>query len=235
MPRLKIAMPTTLGHAVRSTHAPTAPAIAHPKRIRGRRRPLFELALAGAIACFASACGKDDTADSQPVPSLPEKAQRAAAVVGATFVGSKTCTECHGEEVAEWHGSDHQLAMQVADEKTVLGDFDNTRFEHFGIETTFRREGEQFLVTTPNSEGVPTEYKIDYTFGHDPLQQYLIAFPGGRYQALRSAGTRGRKRKAASAGFTSTQTRRCRTTTCSTGPGSISTGTTCAPTATRPT
>ena len=28
------------------------------------------------------------------------------------------------------------------------------------------------------------DYKIDYTFGVYPLQQYLIAFPGGRWQAL---------------------------------------------------
>ena len=82
--------------------------------------------------------------------------------------------------------------MQVASEETVLGNFNDVRFEHFGVETSFRREGDKFLVKTPNSEGVPTEYQIDYTFGLDPLQQYLIAFPGGRYQALRSAGTRAR-------------------------------------------
>ena len=28
------------------------------------------------------------------------------------------------------------------------------------------------------------EYRIDYTFGVYPLQQYLVAFPGGRFQAL---------------------------------------------------
>ena len=99
----------------------------------------------------------------------------------ATFVGSKSCAECHAEESKEWHGSDHHLAMQEANEKTVLGNFDNVTFTHFGVETHFTKKDGEFSVKTPNSEGVPTEYKIDYTFGHYPLQQYLIPFPGGRY------------------------------------------------------
>ena len=28
------------------------------------------------------------------------------------------------------------------------------------------------------------EFEITYVFGHDPLQQYLIPFPGGRLQCL---------------------------------------------------
>ena len=33
-------------------------------------------------------------------------------------------------------------------------------------------------------DGKPADYEIDYTFGVYPLQQYLIAFPDGRLQAL---------------------------------------------------
>ena len=33
-------------------------------------------------------------------------------------------------------------------------------------------------------DGALHDYEIAYTFGVYPLQQYLIAFPGGRYQAL---------------------------------------------------
>ena len=33
-------------------------------------------------------------------------------------------------------------------------------------------------------DGAPHDDEIAYTFGVYPLQQYLIAFPGGRYQAL---------------------------------------------------
>ena len=44
------------------------------------------------------------------------------------------------------------------------------------------------------------DYEIAYTFGVYPLQQYLIAFPGGRYQALPSPGTAGPLPPAGNAG-----------------------------------
>ena len=39
-------------------------------------------------------------------------------------------------------------------------------------------------MRTDGPDGKLQEYPIAYTFGVYPLQQYLIAFPGGRYQAL---------------------------------------------------
>ena len=42
----------------------------------------------------------------------------------------------------------------------------------------------KFLVRTDGPDGGSREYEIAYTFGVSPLQQYLIAFPDGRYQAL---------------------------------------------------
>ncbi len=47
----------------------------------------------------------------------------------------------------------------------------------------FERDG-RFHVLTDGPDGKLTEYPLVYTFGVTPLQQYLIAFPGGRYQAL---------------------------------------------------
>ena len=54
------------------------------------------------------------------------------------------------------------------------------------------RRGHHFLTLGRQVHGhAPTgpdgalhDYEIAYTFGVYPLQQYLIAFPGGRYQAL---------------------------------------------------
>ena len=40
------------------------------------------------------------------------------------------------------------------------------------------------MVRTDSPDGALRGYPIAYTFGVYPLQQYLIAFPGGRYQAL---------------------------------------------------
>ena len=102
----------------------------------------------------------------------------------AKFVGAAACTGCHVPETERWKTSHHALAMQKANATTVLGDFANATLAHHGVTTVFSRAGNKFMVQTEGPDGAPHEYEIAYTFGVAPLQQYLIAFPGGRYQAL---------------------------------------------------
>ena len=104
--------------------------------------------------------------------------------VEVTYVTDAACEECHVEAFAKWKGSNHFAAMQPASEATVVGDFDDAELTHFGVTTRFSRRGETFLVTTEGPDGAATEYEIAYTFGVEPLQQYLIEFPGGRLQSL---------------------------------------------------
>lgn len=107
-----------------------------------------------------------------------------AAEPNAAFVGAEACAGCHAEETAAWHGSQHDQAMQEATPATVLGDFDDASITQFGVTSRFYRKGEEFWTQTEGPDGALHDYKIDYTFGVYPLQQYLIAFPGGRWQAL---------------------------------------------------
>lgn len=102
----------------------------------------------------------------------------------ATFVGAGACAGCHAAETERWKTSHHALAMQKAGAATVLGDFANATLTHHGVTTTFSRDGEKFMVRTDGPDGALHDYEIAYTFGVYPLQQYLIAIPGGRYQAL---------------------------------------------------
>ena len=102
----------------------------------------------------------------------------------ASYVGGEVCSGCHAAEAKLWKGSHHALAMQPATAATVLGDFADTKLEHSGVTTTFSRAGDKFLVRTEGPDGGLHDYEIVYTFGVYPLQQYLIAFPGGRLQAL---------------------------------------------------
>jgi len=74
--------------------------------------------------------------------------------------------------------------MQPADEETVLGDFDDALFTHFGNTSRFFRRDGGYWVTTDGPDGVARDYPIAYTFGVQPLQQYLVPFPGGRLQVL---------------------------------------------------
>ena len=55
-------------------------------------------------------------------------ADEAATEQAATFVGREACRPCHERAYADWQGSDHDLAMDVATEATVLGDFDDAIF-----------------------------------------------------------------------------------------------------------
>jgi predicted CXXCH cytochrome family protein len=102
----------------------------------------------------------------------------------ASYVGRESCASCHEAEARLWSGSDHDRAMQEATDETVLGDFDDATFTYRGVTSTFFRRSGGFFVRTDGPSGELTEYPIAYTFGVRPLQQYLVPFPGGRYQAL---------------------------------------------------
>jgi tetratricopeptide (TPR) repeat protein len=101
-----------------------------------------------------------------------------------TFVGLPACARCHEQAVKDWRGSDHDKAMAEATPETVLGDFNDATFTRHGMTSRFFRRDDRFFVSTEGPDGAITEYEIAYTFGHDPLQQYLVRFPGGRLQAL---------------------------------------------------
>ena len=107
-----------------------------------------------------------------------------AVTLGAEFVGRQSCVECHPDETDRWRGSHHDLAMQPANADTVLGDFDDATFANYGVTSTFFQRDGTYFVSTDGPEGAVREYEITHVFGVTPLQQYLVEFPGGRYQAL---------------------------------------------------
>jgi len=101
-----------------------------------------------------------------------------------TFVGREACRPCHQAAFESWVGSDHDLAMAPADDSSVLGDFDEATFTSKGITSRFFRRNGGYFVNTQGPEGEMADFEITHTFGHDPLQQYLVPFPGGRLQCL---------------------------------------------------
>ncbi|MFZ2170315.1 MAG: tetratricopeptide repeat protein [Methylococcaceae bacterium] len=139
--------------------------------------------LAGLVIGGVFFARKAPVAVISPVPPVA-KPEPPMPVANKEYVGANACKQCHQAEFEAWQGSHHDLAMQEANAQTVLGDFENAKFKHGDVESTFfTREG-KFMVRTEGPDGKLTDYPITYTFGVTPLQQYLIAFPGGRYQAL---------------------------------------------------
>lgn len=120
---------------------------------------------------------------------LPPGSMRAA-----TYVGGRTCAECHQSEFKLWRGSHHDRAMEIASEETVLGDFNDATFERLGVTTRFFRRDGKFFASTEGPDGKNHDYEIKYTFGIDPLQQYMVEFPKGRVQVLRVSWDTHRKR-----------------------------------------
>ncbi len=103
---------------------------------------------------------------------------------GIAFVDNQVCAECHEFEFEQWQGSHHRLAMQLATSESVLGDFDDATFTHYGVTTRFFVRGGRYFVNTEGPGGEMADFQIAYTFGVHPLQQYLVEFPGGRLQCL---------------------------------------------------
>jgi tetratricopeptide (TPR) repeat protein len=103
----------------------------------------------------------------------------------ARYVGRDACIACHQTEYELWKGSDHDRAMEIATDETVLGDFNDAEFTRFDETTRFFRDGAKFMVNAEGPDGEYHDYEIKYTFGVRPLQQYMVEFPDGRVQVLR--------------------------------------------------
>jgi tetratricopeptide (TPR) repeat protein len=102
----------------------------------------------------------------------------------AVYAGRETCARCHERESELFTGSHHDLAMQEASVETVLGDFSGAELTYDGVTSTFSEREGKLLVRTDGPDGELRDFDIAYTFGVEPLQQYLVPFPSGRLQAL---------------------------------------------------
>jgi hypothetical protein len=103
----------------------------------------------------------------------------AHAVSPAGYIGSAACAGCHAQAAAAWQDSHHAQALQPASVASVRGDFNDAVFEQQGRRSTFfRRDGRWYV----RSDGL--EAQVTHVIGVYPLQQLLVAQPGGRQQAF---------------------------------------------------
>ncbi len=94
----------------------------------------------------------------------------------------------HGQEnspeLEKWRSSHHFQSMLPANEANILGKFDNLPININGKTTRFYIKDDGYWAHTDDIAGGPQEFKIEYTFGFDPLQQYLVKTDKGKYQVL---------------------------------------------------
>jgi len=105
-------------------------------------------------------------------------------ISAAEYVGVKQCESCHQKEYQAWQGSHHDMSMKHANKNSVLGDFNNTEFVNNGQTNRFFTKGSQYWVNIKGADGKFHNYQIKYTFGYEPLQQYMVEFEDGRIQLI---------------------------------------------------
>jgi tetratricopeptide (TPR) repeat protein len=101
------------------------------------------------------------------------------------FVGVEACKSCHNTQYSDWTQSHHFMAMQPANDATVLGDFNNRTFTGDGVTSKFFKKNGKFFINTQGDDGNNHDYEVKFTFGFAPLQQYLVEFSRGRMQVPR--------------------------------------------------
>lgn len=121
----------------------------------------------------------------------------------ARYVGRDSCVDCHTTQAALFHGSDHDLAMDLATDESVLASFEDQTIEHHGITSRMFRSGQKFMVNTEGPDGEMQDFEVKYVFGVRPLQQYMVEIERpadakdnevGRVQVLRISWDTGKQK-----------------------------------------
>ncbi len=98
--------------------------------------------------------------------------------------GQTNASPAHTEQWQKWEKSHHQKSMLVANTDNILGNFDDAEITINGIRTEFFKKSGSYWVRTEDVIGIPKEFEIEYAFGFEPLQQYLVKTENGKYQVL---------------------------------------------------
>src|SRR5688572_3976227 len=134
----------------------------HPSKPVGKRRPPWLPTVVFLALGLSAAAVAGDWWIAEPADAP------------RTYVGRQTCAQCHQQQLKEWTGSHHDLAMDLATPQTVLGNFQDQEFTHYGLTSRMFREGDKYFITTDGKSGELETFEIKYTFGVDPLQQYMV-------------------------------------------------------------
>lgn len=103
----------------------------------------------------------------------PQQAQPVSA-----WVDEEQCNSCHEQNVQQWQRSNHAMAMAEATPEHVRGQFNTEQFY---------QKDQRYWLTSPADDGHREHFQVAYTFGWQPLQQYLVATERGRWQAFGQA------------------------------------------------
>ncbi|PWU08203.1 MAG: ammonia-forming cytochrome c nitrite reductase subunit c552 [Verrucomicrobia bacterium] len=100
------------------------------------------------------------------------------------YAGSQSCQPCHAEAYKLWEHSNHALAERFPNPETDRKAFANARTPK---QTSVKAEGTNYLLTCPGLSSSNETHLIVRVIGNDPLRQFLVSFPGGRFQTFEAS------------------------------------------------
>jgi len=113
-----------------------------------------------------------------PLTHLPERLDK---------IGEGVCRECHVEEFQAWQRSHHAHANRSLDPTLDRPAFTPSREVAEGV-LTYRlewKDGTPFMIV--QEEGESVSYPLEGVLAYEPLRQYLVPFPGGKWQVTTAA------------------------------------------------
>lgn len=104
------------------------------------------------------------------------------------YAGSASCRECHADEYAPWAKSNHGLAERPLRPELDQAAFVPARTFHHGSQTTeVKSSGGEYFIASVGLSGKPEAHRAERVIGNDPLRQFLVAAPGGRWQVMEAS------------------------------------------------
>jgi len=160
------------------------------QRAGARRPPVWILAVLFGLAATAVFFAWRRSASNLAIPPAYSDAvaEESDAEFLARYAGSKICQPCHAAEFDLWKNSHHALAQRPVDPRLDNAAFEPAQTFQHGSQTSTARsaQGRYEVVTLGQGEKVQP-YAVVGAIGVDPLRQFLVAAPGGRYQVTEIA------------------------------------------------
>ena len=107
----------------------------------------------------------------------------------AAYAGSASCRACHQQAYTEWQSSHHGQAERLRNSELDRSAFDPPHAFKHGTQKTDARVAPngRYEIATMSLQGHRDIFSPDRVIGVDPLRQFLVAAPGGRYQVTEVA------------------------------------------------
>ena len=157
----------------------------------GRTPALFWLLFAAALAASGGviylAFQGSLTRKTSANKSLP-KASGEDAAVFAAYGKSPSCKSCHEEAYRLWENSHHALAERLIDPAIDAPAFaSHFRFSHGTQQSYVQNAAGKLQIVTTGIDGNRQAFTPERVLAVNPLRQFLVPAPGGRYQATELA------------------------------------------------